>query len=90
VRHLLLALDSLAATEASGEELDRKRCELLLALGSAHAQTGEGSEAQAAFLAAAEIARALSLPEALARAAIGLVGRTEDPRGGSEDAKRWN
>ena len=89
VRHLGLALDSLASVEAPAEELDRRRCELLLALGEAHARTGERPEANATYLAAARIAREYSLPESLARAAIGLVGQDEDPRGVSEDAKRW-
>jgi hypothetical protein len=89
VRHLLLALDSLAAAEAPAEDVDRRRCELLLELGTAHARTGERGEAHAAFLSAAELARAQSLPEHLARAAIGMIGRDEDPRGITEDAKRW-
>jgi hypothetical protein len=89
VRHLLLALDSLAGVEAAAEDLERRRCELLLLLGEAHAQSGERREAHAAFLAAAEIARSLSLPESLARAAIGMVGRDEDTRGVGEDVRRW-
>ncbi|HEX5064814.1 MAG TPA: AAA family ATPase [Myxococcota bacterium] len=89
VRHLLLALDSLAGVEAPPDELTRRRCELLLALGEAHARAGERREASGAHLAAAQIARDHGLSELLARAAIGMVGHDEDPRGVSEDAKRW-
>ncbi|HVH19981.1 MAG TPA: BREX system ATP-binding domain-containing protein [Myxococcota bacterium] len=89
VRHLGLALDSLAGVEAPQEDLERRRCNLLLELAEAQVRAGERRDANGAYLAAAQIARALSLPEQLARAAIGMVGHDEDPRGASDDARRW-
>jgi hypothetical protein len=47
----------------------------LLALGEAHARSGETAEARATFLQAGELARRLDMPERAARAAVGYGGR---------------
>src|SRR6266536_1384876 len=54
---------------------DPARCDLLLSLGEALARAGEDAAAKTRFLAAAEIARRLRLPDQLARAAVGYGGR---------------
>lgn len=54
---------------------ESERCETLLALGEAQLRAGEGESARATFVAAAELARSLNAPEALARAALGYGGR---------------
>ena len=54
-----------------------RRCELLLELGEAHHRAGAHARARAAFRRAADVARELSSPERLARAALGYGG----PRG---------
>ena len=51
------------------------RCELLLALGEAETDAGDGPAARGTFLRAAEIARNLQSWEQLARAAVGYSGR---------------
>lgn len=51
-----------------------RRCELLLALGSAEARSGHGS-ARDTFARAAMLARRSVGPEALAKAALGFAGR---------------
>ena len=48
-----------------------RRCELLLALGSAQSRAGDSRAARATFLRAADLARKLASPERLARAALG-------------------
>jgi class 3 adenylate cyclase/tetratricopeptide (TPR) repeat protein len=53
----------------------RLQCELLLGLGDAQARAGEFEKAKATFLHAAEIAKAETLSEHFARAAIGYGGR---------------
>jgi DNA-binding SARP family transcriptional activator len=60
----------------------RTRCELLLALGDAHARAGEMDRAREAFLGAADMARSLGLAEGLARAALGYGGRFTYARAG--------
>ena len=52
----------------------RERAELLVALGNARSRAGERERAREAFLAAAEIARALDDGALLGRAALGLAG----------------
>lgn len=54
---------------------DRVRCELLVALGDARARAGDAATARDAFLAAADLARRLQLPDLLARSALGYGGR---------------
>src|SRR6516225_10181282 len=66
----LRALDFLATDTA-------RRCDLLLALGEAHHRAGAHRRANAAFRQAAALARELTSPERLARAALGYGG----PRG---------
>src|SRR5439155_1564021 len=51
------------------------RCELLLARGEAESRAGRTPAAKETFVAAAEIARKLGLPKALAQAAVGYGGR---------------
>jgi len=67
---------------------DRRRCELLLALGEAQRRAGATEAARKSFRHASELARGLAAPELLARAALGFAtgfagvtvsGGTEDP-----------
>jgi DNA-binding SARP family transcriptional activator/tetratricopeptide (TPR) repeat protein len=51
------------------------RCELLLALGEAHARAGDQRAAKQAMAEAAELAERHGLPEHLGRAALGYGGR---------------
>ena len=67
-----MALEALDFREPSD---DPARCDLLLSLGEALARAGEDAAAKTRFLAAAEIARRLRLPDQLARAAVGYGGR---------------
>jgi tetratricopeptide (TPR) repeat protein len=53
---------------------DRRRCELLLALGEAEWRAGDYDEAKEAFRQAAQLAEALGEAEELARAALGFGG----------------
>jgi tetratricopeptide (TPR) repeat protein len=76
-----MALDALAIRGRGDEEA---RCGLLLALGEAHARAGDAPAAKEAFLAAADIARRLRLPDALGRAALGFEGRFVWPRATDE------
>jgi ATP/maltotriose-dependent transcriptional regulator MalT len=71
-----------AAGEASGAVA---RCEIVLALGEAQRAAGEIDEARTSFRRAAVLARALGMPHALARAALGFGGET--PQGGRQDAE---
>jgi DNA-binding SARP family transcriptional activator len=66
---------ALRALERSDVRDDRERCELHLAHGDALAKAGRTTEAKAAFLAAAELARHAGLPVHLAQAALGYSGR---------------
>jgi DNA-binding SARP family transcriptional activator/tetratricopeptide (TPR) repeat protein len=67
-----MALAALAAKETPDETT---RCELLLELGDAQARSGDMASAKETFARAADVARKLSLPELVARAAIGYGGR---------------
>ncbi len=60
------------------------RCELLLARGEALAKAGNTPAAQEAFVAVADVARAASLPEYVARAALGYGGRFPFARAGGD------
>jgi len=51
-----------------------RRCELLLGLGESQNMAGKRREARETFRHAADLARALQLPEALARAGLGYGG----------------
>jgi hypothetical protein len=55
---------------ANGE----RRCALLLALGESQARAGDRPKARESFLGATELARRVSAPESLARAALGFSG----------------
>jgi eukaryotic-like serine/threonine-protein kinase len=72
VRHYEM---SLRALDRRGAKDDRETSELYLALGDARAKAGEMANAREAFVAAADLARAGGLPDALARAALGYGGR---------------
>jgi tetratricopeptide (TPR) repeat protein len=72
VRHYEMTLRAL---ERRASKDVRETCDVFLALGEARAKAGEMAEARAAFVAAADIARAEGLPDALARAALGYGGR---------------
>jgi DNA-binding SARP family transcriptional activator len=65
---------ALRALELTGEPDERRRCELLLALGGSQERAG-APETRATFAAAAETARALGDAALLARAALGYAGR---------------
>jgi class 3 adenylate cyclase len=77
-----MALDALGP---DGTPTDRVRCELLLALADAEGRAGDGPEAKATFLRAAEIARSAGLPELLARAAVDYGGRFVWARAASDE-----
>ena len=81
VRLYELALDALTLT--SGD--DGERCELLLALGDACWRSGDAVAAKNAFLEAAEIARRIGAPGALAQAALGYGGRIIWVRAGGDE-----
>jgi DNA-binding SARP family transcriptional activator len=66
---------ALRVIEAGAPVEELERCETLLALGEAQLRAGEADPARATFLAAAELARTSTAPEALARAALGYGGR---------------
>ena len=53
---------------------DSRRCDLLLRLGEAHAHAGATAQAQSEFRQAADLARRLSSPQRVARAALGFGG----------------
>jgi hypothetical protein len=62
---------ALRAMEVADTGDERRRCDLLLALGEARAWAGDTPQARDAFQRAAETARGARLPERLARAALG-------------------
>lgn len=64
---------------APSRERDKRELELLLALGEAQLRTGQSTKATRTFERAALCAKALSLPEALARAAVGCEEATFRP-----------
>ena len=68
---------ALQAPELQDTPDEALRCELLLALGEAQARAGDVPAARESFRRAADLARKLSAPEQLARAALGFGG----PRG---------
>jgi predicted ATPase len=70
-RHYEAALRALEPGDAAQ---DPHRCELLLALGEAHAHAGDPGAAREACTRAAELARRLADPDRLARAALGYGG----------------
>jgi DNA-binding CsgD family transcriptional regulator len=63
---------ALAALELAERPDQRQRCELLLDLGEARMAVSDVGAARAAFQQAGELARRIGLPEALARAGLGL------------------
>jgi predicted ATPase len=73
--HFARALELLDSLPAADE---RRRCELLLALGRVQQHAGDTALARATFLRAAAIARALDAPEQLARAALGAAATEEE------------
>jgi DNA-binding SARP family transcriptional activator/tetratricopeptide (TPR) repeat protein len=64
----------LEALTLSGERQEKRRCELLLALGQAHWSAGEIDNARQACRQAAELAEQLGDATALAHAALGFCG----------------
>lgn len=66
---------ALQVLELKGGGTAEVRCDLLLGLGDAQARAGDTPSAKATFLEAAEVARAASMSEKLARAALGYGGR---------------
>jgi DNA-binding SARP family transcriptional activator len=66
-----LYLMALRAGEAGAAREDSDRCKTMLALGAAQLRAGDEQAARETFLAAAELARALHDPGALAEAALG-------------------
>lgn len=73
---------ALVALEQSPDE--EVRCVLLLDLGDALARAGDSPTARETFLDAAAIATRLTLPELLARAAVGYGGRFVFARAGTD------
>jgi len=67
-----MAMEALDASGAHDEDL---RCRLLLALGDALGRGADLERAHATYLGAAKLARRLSRPDMLARAALGYGGR---------------
>jgi tetratricopeptide (TPR) repeat protein len=71
-RLFAVALRVLDSMEAPNDSI---RCELLLALGDAHARAGNTPRSKEAYTAAARLAETLHLPAQLSRAALGYGGR---------------
>ncbi len=69
----LQALDRVEATSRPTSDVSR-RCELLLALGRAHATAGEREPSKQSYRQAADVARRLGATEQLARASLGFAG----------------
>lgn len=80
-RLLRIALEALDLVDPTDE---RKRCELLNALGEAESRAGNTRFAKEALWGAAEIARRLELPRELARAAVVYGGRIVYARAGDD------
>jgi hypothetical protein len=76
-----MALRSLDASQAKDQ---RHRCDLLLAFGDARARAGDEAGRKESFLQAAELSKALGLPDHLARAALGYGGRLVHVRAGGD------
>jgi len=64
----------LGALELVAESRSGRACDLLLALAEARAEAGDRKGNQQAALAAADLARALGLPDRLGRAAVSYAG----------------
>jgi tetratricopeptide (TPR) repeat protein len=77
---------ALATLELQQVVEPRRRCELLLGLGDAHARAGEGAVSKETFLRAAEVARGIPAADLLARAALGYGGRFLWARAGGDPA----
>jgi DNA-binding SARP family transcriptional activator len=75
---------ALAALDSKQPPDEPTRCELLLSLGEAQARSGEMASAKETFARAADVAKDLSLPDPLARAAIGYGGRFVWVRAGKD------
>jgi class 3 adenylate cyclase len=82
VGHFLQALD---VVERYGPDDALSRCELLLALGSAHDKAGEYPARDARFVAAADAARAVGRTDLFIRATIGYGGVAVLPAGVQPD-----
>jgi tetratricopeptide (TPR) repeat protein len=80
--HFARALQALELSESAD---DATRCDLMLGLGEAHTKASEFDKGNAAFRAAAELARTAGLGERLALAALGL-GRGWIEQGAAEPA----
>ena len=80
-RHYQVALEA----NASAPDRDARDTDLLLGIGDAYARAGDTDAAKAAFLAAADRARAASDSERLATAALGYGGRFVWQRRGGDD-----
>lgn len=78
------ALDAMELAAAGGDVL---RCDLLLGLGEARLHARERDAARATFRRAAQVARTLSRPDLLARAALGFGGRAEFGVGPDPDVR---
>jgi predicted ATPase/DNA-binding SARP family transcriptional activator len=65
---------ALAALDASGDQDEQLRCELLIALGDAERRSGDVRASRDTFARAARIARGSGDGDALARAALGFCG----------------
>ncbi len=75
VGHCERALEAFAAQPSADPlQAKRRRCDLLLRLGAAQNAAGQRYQARDTFRDAAKLARELSLPEDLARAALGFGG----------------
>ena len=70
-----LLRDALEALELTGRPDLETRCELLVSLGEAQARAGDRDASRATYVAAAELAERLGLPDAMAKAAFGYGGR---------------
>ena len=66
---------ALQVMESEQPEDEVARCNLLLTLGDVQMRYGDGPAAKDSFWRAAEIARRASMPDSLARAALGYGGR---------------
>jgi tetratricopeptide (TPR) repeat protein len=75
---------ALRTLESRGARDKKTRCELLLALGDAHARAGDEPKAKETFLRAADAARDAGSPEQRARAALGYGGRFVWARAGTD------
>src|SRR5207248_7391839 len=74
----------LSVLDAAERREPAKQCQLLLALGHALTRAGDAVGAKETFLQAAELARDLAMPDALAQAALGYGGRFVWARAGSD------